>query len=62
MQSSDEVLETRLVVVGANWIVPISSLLLTTALIWWFVDWARILTGYWERWDFFYSPDHYQLW
>ena len=46
---SEETLETRLLVLGENWIVPISFLLLTTSLIWWFIDWARILTGFWER-------------
>ena len=54
---SEERLETRLVVMGVDWIPPISFSLLTTSLIWWFIDWARILTGHWERWDFFYNLD-----
>ena len=54
---SEERLETRLVVMGVDWIPPISFSLLTISLIWWFIDWGRILTGYWERWDFFHSFD-----
>ena len=50
---SEERLETRLVVMGVDWIIPISFLLLTTSLVWWFIDWSRIVTGHWERWDFF---------
>ena len=50
---SEERLETRLVGLGVAWIMPISFLLLTTSLVWWFIDWSRIVTGHWERWDFF---------
>ena len=52
---SEERLETRLVVLGVAWIMPISFLLLAISLLWWFIDWSRIVTGHWERWDFFYS-------
>ena len=54
---SEESLETRLVGMGVDWIVPISFSLLTTSLIWWFNDWARILTGHWERWQIFCCLD-----
>ena len=50
---SEERLETRLVVIGVEWIMPFSLILLTTSLVWWFIDWSRIVTGHWERWDFF---------
>ena len=52
---SEERLETRLVVIGVEWIMPFSLILLTTSLVWWFFDWAAILTGHWERWDFLNS-------
>ena len=46
---SEERLETRLVVMGVDWIMPFSFILLTASLVWWFFDWAAILTGLWER-------------
>ena len=52
---SEERLETRLVVMGVDWIMPFSFILLTASLVWWFFDWAAILTGHWERWDFLNS-------
>ena len=34
-----------------DWLNIHSFLLLTISLIWWFLDWARILTGHWDRWS-----------
>ena len=32
-------------------LIPASIIIYTTSLVWWFLDWARILTGDWQWWN-----------